>query len=240
MRLSDFEKDKVKDKVEITMKLYLNCKYRQNTKFNNFSDEQIKDMKWLFAKKYSEIISERGSKIVVGDKERSVLAYIFDWMICSASFSGDVKKGLYLMCGQGFGKDVFLKAITNFFEREMLKNIYELRDDPKLICHWYIKSDLSGKWMYQGMCIGYGIPYSTQMTNPSIADSLYGSSESTYVIDQAEPNGLYSTGSTTATWVLALNSEGKVEPQYLEDAVYVTQTKIERWRCDETALPSDY
>lgn len=105
-----------KDKVEITMKLYLNCKYRQNTKFNSFTDEQIKDMKWLFAKMYSDIINERGSKIIVGDKERSVLAYIFDWMICSASFSGDVKKGLYLMCGQGFGKDVFLKAITNFFE----------------------------------------------------------------------------------------------------------------------------
>ena len=104
-----------KDKVEITMKLYLSCKFRQNTKFNSFTDGQVKDMKWLFANMYSDIVAERGSKLAIGYKEKAILAYIFDWMVCSATFEGDVKKGLYLMCAQGFGKDVFLKAIISFF-----------------------------------------------------------------------------------------------------------------------------
>lgn len=29
--------------------------------------------------------------------------------------------------------------VTNFFEKAQLKEIYELRDDPNLICYWYTK-----------------------------------------------------------------------------------------------------
>ena len=54
--------------------------------------------------------------------------------------------------------------VSNYFERQQLKEIYELRDDPKLICYWYTKNDMTGKWIYQGECIGYGIPYTTSMT----------------------------------------------------------------------------
>lgn len=56
--------------------------------------------------------------------------------------------------------------VTNFFEKAQLKEIYELRDDPNLICYWYTKNDMSGKWIYQGTCVGYGIPYTTQFTQP--------------------------------------------------------------------------
>lgn len=39
-----------------------------------------------------------------------------------------------------------------------LKEIYEMRDNPDLICYWYTKNDMSGKWVYQGECVGYVMP----------------------------------------------------------------------------------
>ena len=51
--------------------------------------------------------------------------------------------------------------VSNYFERSQLKEIYEMRDDPQLICYRYTKNDMTGKWVYQGKCVGYGIPYTT-------------------------------------------------------------------------------
>ena len=47
-----------------------------------------------------------------------------------------------------------LPEVSNFFEYSQLKEIYELRDNPNLICYWYTKNDMSGKWVYQGTCVG--------------------------------------------------------------------------------------
>jgi len=102
-------------KNKIASKLYLNCKNRLNNPYNYFEETEIKMMKWLFASIYSNIISDRGSKLVINDKERHILAIIFDWMICSDTFQGDVKKGIYLMSSQGFGKDIILKSVIKFF-----------------------------------------------------------------------------------------------------------------------------
>ena len=63
-----------------------------------------------------------------------------------------------------------MPQISNGYEYSQLKEIYELRDDPNLICYWYTKNDMSGKWVYQGTCIGYGIPYSASLTAPEIPD----------------------------------------------------------------------
>lgn len=142
--------------------------------------------------------------------------------------------------------------VTNFFERSQLKEIYELRDNPDLVCYWYTKNNMSGKWVYQGECIGYGIPYSTQLTQPDTlqraalpALNISGEDKGYYeyyeqVLPQAEPNGLYSTGSTSATWILSVNDKGDIKPVYEEENVTVTQIKIEARRCEEWSLPSDY
>ena len=84
--------------------------------------------------------------------------------------------------------------VTNFFEYSQLKEIYELRDNPNLICYWYTKNDMSGKWVYQGTCVGYGIPYGASITNPE----QYEYNGATLPL--AEPNGIYTNGlSTSAT-----------------------------------------
>ena len=67
------------------------------------------------------------------------------------------------------------------------------------------KNDMSGKWVYQGTCIGYGIPYGASITSPE----QYAYNGATLPL--AEPNGLYTNGVTSsATWVLTTDKDGNV------------------------------
>ena len=142
--------------------------------------------------------------------------------------------------------------VTNFFEKAQLKEIYELRDDPNLICYWYTKNDMSGKWIYQGTCVGYGIPYTTQFTQPETMQraalpvlNLNGEDKGrneyfTEVLPQADPNGLYSSASTSATWILATDESGEIKPTYVESEITVSQVKVAARLCEDWSLPEDY
>lgn len=143
--------------------------------------------------------------------------------------------------------------ITNFFERAQLKEIYELRDNPNLICYWYTKNDMSGKWIYQGPCIGYGIPYGTSVTQTDTVQraalpalNIAGEDKGYYdyyteILPQAEPNGLYTNGlSTSATWILSSDEYGNVKPIYVESEITVTQTKLDARLCEEWSIPDGY
>lgn len=125
--------------------------------------------------------------------------------------------------------------VSNFFEYSQLKEIYELRDNPNLICYWYTKNDMSGKWVYQGTCVGYGIPYGASITNPE----QYEYNGATLPL--AEPNGIYTNGlSTSATWILTTDSSGKITPTYVESEITISQSKIEARLCEDWSIPSDY
>lgn len=130
---------------------------------------------------------------------------------------------------------VGLPNVSNYYERSQLKSIYELRDDPELVCYWYTKNSMTGKWVYEGKCIGYGIPYGASMTSPE----QYAYNGATLPL--AEPNGIYTNGVTSsATWILCVGEEGDVKPQYVEQEIRVSQTKINADRCEEWSIPSDY
>ena len=129
--------------------------------------------------------------------------------------------------------------VSNFFEYSQLKEIYEMRDNPNLVCYWYTKNDMSGKWVYQGTCIGYGIPYSASITAPESLQRLQ------YVgwerLPLAEPNGLYTDGlSTSATWVLTTDSDGNITPTYVESEITVTQAKMDARLCEDWSIPDNY
>ena len=142
--------------------------------------------------------------------------------------------------------------VTNFFEKAQLKEIYELRDDPNLICYWYTKNDMTGKWIYQGECIGYGIPYTTQFTQPETmqraalpALKMDGSDRGyndyfTEILPQADPNGLYSSPSTSATWILTTDKNGNILPTYVESEITVSQSKLDARLCEEWSIPENY
>lgn len=132
-----------------------------------------------------------------------------------------------------------LPSISNFFERAQMKEIYELRDDPNLICYWYVKNDMTGKWIYQGKCVGYGIPYNASLTAPEVPD--YNSYDDNAVIMQSEPNGIYNNGVTSsATWILAVDEKGKISPTYVESEITVGQTKMNSKLCESWSLTEDY
>lgn len=142
--------------------------------------------------------------------------------------------------------------VSNFFEKAQLKEIYELRDDPNLICYWYTRNDMSGKWIYQGKCVGYGIPYTTQFTQPDTVQraalpalKMNGEDRGvneyfTEILPQADPNGLYSSASTSATWILSVDEDGNISPSYVESEITVTQTKLDARLCEDWSLTSDY
>ena len=96
-----------------------------------------------------------------------------------------------------------MPSIKNFQEKRLLKQILELRDQTSLVTYTYIVAEYTGKPVYLGQSIGYGIPAATQYTNPQKTD--YHNSNYGIVLPQADPNGLYSPGTAEGTWVLLKN-----------------------------------
>lgn len=118
-------------------------------------------------------------------------------------------------------QSVGMPAIVNFSEKRHLKDILELRDTESPTTT-YIR-DMNGRLHKVCNSIGFGIPNSTQFTNPQkiVSGTNY------TVIPQADPNGLYS-GNSEATWVLCLNPKtGKIAPTYLEDRITVSTFELE-------------
>lgn len=131
--------------------------------------------------------------------------------------------------------------LENFFEYTQLKEIYEMRDNPDLVCYWYTRNDMTGKWVYQGTCVGYGIPYGAAITAPESAQEAYANGSYRNIVPLAEPNGLYTESVvTTATWILATDSKGDIKPAYVETAITVSQTKLDARLCEDWSLTPDY
>lgn len=114
-----------------------------------------------------------------------------------------------------------MPAIKNFRERKLAKMILELRDQENLITYTYLHSEQSGKLIYLGQSIGYGLPYATQYTNPMKLENPHASYYE--VIPQADPNGLFSPASAEGTWVLLKDPNNKeVKPVYIEPRIVVS------------------
>ena len=119
-------------------------------------------------------------------------------------------------------RQVGMPNIVNWQQRKLMKTIMELCDKEDLITYAYIKSDYSGKLTFIGKCIGYGIPFSAQFTNPErIADYL---SHGGYaILPQPDPNGLFMPTSSSATWLIMIDPKTKEpRPVYLEPEIVVS------------------
>jgi hypothetical protein len=111
-------------------------------------------------------------------------------------------------------------------ERSLVISLYNVRNQ-KAATHSVWRSD---RGMIEGDCpsYGYGIPYDTSLTNPLVATDIdMQGEEHSYdggalaSIEQAEPNGIYASKNTAATWVMCLGEVGNVEPVYVETKVTV-------------------
>lgn len=139
--------------------------------------------------------------------------------------------------------EVGMPDITEFYEKKLAKEIFELRDDSSLICYAYTRNEMSGKYVYLGRCMGYGLPYSTQYTNPQkYINDPYGSVDTgSLVIEQADPNGLYSPEGLSATWLWLIDENtGEPNISYIEQEIFVSQQKMPARLCEDWSLTDNY
>jgi hypothetical protein len=119
-------------------------------------------------------------------------------------------------------------GIVNFFEKDMLRVLYELRDNPKYTTYTYVR-DMNGHMHFLCNSIGFGIPYATQFSNPQKSVKENGVLEHPVYLSmpQAEPNALFSPSSADGTWVLCLNpNENKIAPVYEENRITASPFKL--------------
>lgn len=111
-------------------------------------------------------------------------------------------------------------------ERHLVIELYKVRNQ-KAATHSVWRSDYG---VIEGDCpsYGYGIPYDTSLTNPLVATDIDMEGEehdysggSLTSIEQAEPNGVFASKNTAATWVMCLGEAGNLEPVYVETKVTV-------------------
>jgi hypothetical protein len=108
-------------------------------------------------------------------------------------------------------------------ERDLVVQLYNIRN-LKALTHSVWRSD---RGMIEGDCasIGFGIPYDTSLTNPLATtdedQNGYATSSALAVIEQPEPNGIFSSKNTSATWVMCAGDSGTIEPIYVETKVTV-------------------
>lgn len=120
-------------------------------------------------------------------------------------------------------QEIGMPAIVNFQERKLAKMIFELRDQEDLTTYAYIIS-LEGELIFIGECIGFGLPYSVQYTNPMRIEHVTGRRLS---IPQADPNGLFMPEGLSATWLMMVDPKGKSpRPVYVEPEILVSPFKL--------------
>ena len=112
--------------------------------------------------------------------------------------------------------------------------IFELRDKEDLITYAYIVNHMTGDLVFIGECIGYGLPYSVQYTNPEKLVNRFGENievgsvrYDALNLPQADPNGLFMPQGLSATWLMMVDSEtNKPRPVYIEPEIIVSPFKL--------------
>jgi len=116
-------------------------------------------------------------------------------------------------------ESVGMPAIMNFAEKRMMKDILELRDRNVATTTYIL--DMNGKMHKLCDSVGFGLPYATQFTNPQMPQQPFGGN--TYVLPQADPNGLYSPASADGTWVQCVDPKTKkATVVYIEPRIIVS------------------
>lgn len=121
-----------------------------------------------------------------------------------------------------FAKGQPVPAFNWSFERHLMIQLYKLRN-KKVATHAVWRSDYG---MVEGDCpsMGYGLPYDVSLTNPlmtSNEDQDGYEKAALAVVEQPEPNGIFASKNTSATWVMCVGVSGSIEPVYVESKVTI-------------------
>jgi hypothetical protein len=116
-----------------------------------------------------------------------------------------------------------LPKTPRWTEKKEVASIYERCDQTNLILYAYIFASNSGRLIFLGKCVGYGIPYATQFSNPQ---KLEYNHNGRVTMPQAEPNGLFKPADARGTWVQLLDSAGNINVVYIEPDVIVSPVPL--------------
>lgn len=165
-----------------------------------------------------------------------VLIVAISFMSCKREIQSTADKQMQEQTAkqmQEANKQIGMPAIVNFQERKLMKMILELRDDENLICYAYLYNRDKGEvGQFLGKCLGFGLPYSVQYTNPQKiieADKMLGydiTGIHPISVPQADPNGLFMPTGLSATWLMLLDDKGKPHPVYVEPEIIVSPFKL--------------
>ncbi len=115
-----------------------------------------------------------------------------------------------------YAKSQPLPAFDWSLERDLLIKLYNLRNS-KVSTHTVWRSDYG---MIEGDCtsFAFGMPYDSSLTNPFQHYSGSSAGEGS-AVGQAEPNGIFASTNTSATWIMCVDKSGQIEPHYVESKV---------------------
>ena len=98
-------------------------------------------------------------------------------------------------------------------DRDNLIQIYQMKATEARSTHAVVRGT-TGEYLWDCPSVGFPLPADTQLTNPLVASWRGGSAVG--IVEQAEPNGLFTSKNTDGTYVLCVLSDGSVSPQYTE------------------------
>ena len=109
-------------------------------------------------------------------------------------------------------------------ERQATIDLYLIRNDT-VSTHSVVFSD-QGNILFDCPSIGYGLPYDTSLTNPLKSEWKHSSAHQAVAVGsavtgQAEPNGVYASTNTSATWMFCVDESGLATPVYTESKLSV-------------------
>lgn len=100
-------------------------------------------------------------------------------------------------------------------DRDNLIQIYKMKNEARNT-YAVVRAMGTGEILWHCPSVGFPLPADTQLTNP-----LQTYAGSAAVIEQAEPNGLFSSKHTDGTYVICVSEDGSLTPQYTEAKVEV-------------------
>ena len=133
--------------------------------------------------------------------------------------SQDAKDSKQARAQQGqYAKSQPVPSYDFSIERHLVIELYNARN-LKASTHSVWRGETS---VIEGDClsVGFGIPYDTSLTNPLKVETK-GHSYGYAITEQAEPNGIFASKNTSATWVLCVGENGNIDPVYVESKVNV-------------------
>ena len=118
-------------------------------------------------------------------------------------------------------RQVGFPNIVRFQIKKELKMILEKQDKADLVTFAYAYNPFMGKFVFLGLSLGYGIPFSAQYTNP---EQIVYTHDRVVTIPMPDPNGIYPPSSSSATWLLLIDPvTKKINLVYFEPHLTVSE-----------------